>query len=66
MWVKFDSFIMEELPPEGEEVLVSDGCYYDVCYFVKSGEYKWMKVDLINDDVFDFKAFIPTKWKKIN
>lgn len=50
-------------PKEGIDVLVSDGEDYDVAYYLRSGEYKWMKTDLIQDDAHDFKQFIITKWR---
>lgn len=54
---KDDSF-----PDEGVDVLVSDGVNYDVAYYIRSGSYKWVKVDLIRDDIDDFKSFEIIKW----
>lgn len=53
-------------PSEGIEVLVSDGTNHDVAYYIMSGEYKWLKVDVKNDNVYDFENFIPIKWKLID
>lgn len=64
-WNKFDNDNLDTLPPEGEEVLISDGTNYDVAYYVASGEYKWLKSHVEDDDSNDFTSFIPIKWKKI-
>jgi len=56
----------ETYPNEGIDVLVSDNNnHYDVAWFLKSGEYKWVKNDLVNDDLLDFKSFKIIKWKYI-
>lgn len=52
-------------PPEGVEVLVSDGVHCDVAWYIMSGEYKWVKDDLENDDLLDFTSFVVKKWKYI-
>jgi hypothetical protein len=53
-------------PEEGYTVIVSDDKNYDTCYYVMSGEYKWVKEDIINDDIVDFKSFNIKKWAYIN
>ena len=52
----------ETYPREGIDVLVSDGINYDIVYYIMSGEYKWLKVDLIEDDCKDFVSFDIIKW----
>ena len=52
-------------PEEGIEVLVTDGIHYDVAYYIMSGEYKWVKKDLIKDDINDFISFPISKWSYI-
>jgi len=64
MWKFFQNDDDHE-PPEGIEVLVSDGTNYDVAYYIKSGEYKWLKVNVKDDDVSDFDNFTITKWSFI-
>lgn len=50
-------------PKEGFPVLVSDGTgNYDVAWFIMSGEYKWVKDDVVNDALINFTSFIITKW----
>lgn len=60
-WINFE----DELPPEGVEVLVTDGIHYDVAWYLMSGEYIWRKNILEKDDVIEFTAFTPIKWKEI-
>ena len=55
----------EGFPPEGVVVLVSDGINYDTAYYIRSGEYVWMKTNVKKDSSKKFKSFIPIKWKYI-
>lgn len=55
----------EGIPPEGVEVIVSDGNNYDVAYYLMSGEYVWMKNNIKKDCSKKFKSFVPIKWKYI-
>lgn len=55
----------ETYPPEGVEVLISNGRNFDVAYFLMSGEYVWMKVNVKKDNAKKFKSFTPIKWKFI-
>lgn len=47
-------------------MLVSDGIHYDVAYYIMSVEYKWLKLNVLEDDANLFTSFIPTKWKYLN
>lgn len=49
-------------PPEGVECIVTDGKHYDTAYFIRSGEYKWLKINYAKDNVSDFNSFVPTDW----
>jgi hypothetical protein len=65
-WINIIEGDYSTYPNEGEEVLVSDvNNNYDVAYFLMSGEYKWVKVHVANDDISDFDSFNPIKWKQI-
>lgn len=64
-WVKIDKDNDDTFPEEGLNVMVSDDEHYDVAYYIRSGEYKWLKVNVDLDDVDDFTSFVPTKWKII-
>jgi len=55
----------DTFPEEGTTVLVSNGKNYDVAYYIRSGEYKWLKSHIENDAADDFTSFTPTKWKMI-
>ena len=61
-WIEIIKDDYKTYPDEGIEVLVSDGENYDVAYYIMSGCYKWLKVNLIEDDINDFKSFIISKW----
>jgi len=65
-WIKFIEDDSSTYPEEGVDVLVSDGKRHDVAWYIMSGDYKWLKDDVLNDDVNDFKDFIITKWSYIN
>lgn len=56
---------IDTYPEEGVEVLVSDGTNYDVAYYLRSGEYKWVKINVKKDTSFGFTSFVPIKWKEI-
>ncbi len=64
-WVTFIDKDYSTYPPEGETVLVTDEINYDTAYYLKSSEYKWMKVDILNDDCNIFNQFEIKKWKLI-
>lgn len=53
-------------PPEGVDVLVSDGINYDVAWYLMSSEYVWMKIEIDKDDSKLFTSIIPTKWKRLD
>lgn len=61
-WINFDENDSNTFPPEGVNVLISDGIHYDVAYYLLSGEYVWIKIDLEKDDINDFTAFPIIKW----
>ena len=65
-WIEIEEGDYHTYPGEGIEVLVSDGTNHDVAYYIMSCEYKWLKVDVKNDNVYDFENFIPIKWKLID
>lgn len=52
-------------PKEGIDVLVSDTKNYDVAWYLMSSEYVWMKTDILNDTVNEFKEFKIIKWSYI-
>lgn len=68
-WVQLDNSPMKDndystYPSEGIDVIVADDNGNETqAYFLMSSEYVWMKEE--NDDVSEFKDFIPTKWKVI-
>jgi hypothetical protein len=65
-WIEIIKDDYDTYPKEGIDVLVSDGKNYDVAYYIMSGEYKWVKVDLIEDDINDFTSFIISKWAYVD
>lgn len=65
MWTNIDTELYETYPPEGVDVLVSDGENFDIAWYIMSGEYKWLKTHIFDDDCYDFTSFIPTKWRPI-
>ena len=65
-WVTIINEDYDTYPKEGYDVLVSDGIYYDVAFYIMSGEYKWLKSNALKFDTNLFTSFIPTKWKYIN
>jgi hypothetical protein len=66
-WIKIIENDYSTYPKEGYSVIVSDEKNnYDVAWYLMSSEYKWVKDDLINDDLIDFKSFIIIKWSYIN
>lgn len=52
----------ESFPPEGIEVLISDGINNDVAYYVRSYPPKWVKVNIKEDNISDFIQFVPIMW----
>jgi hypothetical protein len=65
-WIEIIKDDYDTYPKEGIDVLVSDGKNYDVAYYIMSGSYKWVKADLIEDDINDFTSFIISKWVYID
>lgn len=65
-WVTIIERDWSTYPKEGYEVLVSDGKNYDVAYYIMSGEFKWVKVNVLEDDIDDFNSFVVTKWAYID
>lgn len=65
-WIEIIVGDYDTYPKEGINVLVSDGKSYDVAYYIMSGSYRWVKVDLDEDDIHDFKSFVVSKWTYIN
>lgn len=65
-WVYFDENNSETFPPEGEDVLVSNGTNYDVAWYILSSSYKWLKCHIELDEVDEFTSFVPIKWKNLN
>ncbi len=63
-WTNIYPDIHQTFPPEGIEVLISDGKHYDVAYYVNEDKF-WLKVDIEKDDANEFTAFKPTKWSYI-
>ena len=68
--IEDDNFLQgleaKKLQKEGYDVLVSDETNFDVAWFLYSSEYKWVKNDLLNDDLKDFESFRVIKWKYIS
>lgn len=62
-WVDILEGDYDTYPKEGYSVLVSDGIHYDVAYYIMSGDYKWLKSNILEDDANLFTSFVPTKWK---
>lgn len=65
-WIEIIKDDYDTYPKECINVLVSDGKNYDVAYYIMSGSYRWVKVDLIEDDINDFTSFIISKWTYID
>jgi hypothetical protein len=65
-WIDIKEGDYNTLPSEGINVLISDGINHDVAYYIRSGEYKWLKVNIKNDEAPEFDDFIPIKWKYID
>lgn len=64
-WIPYQPKQLDTYPPEGVEVLVTDGTHYDVAWYLRSGEYRWVKTNVKNDALDDFLNFIPTHWSSI-
>lgn len=64
-WVKGKWPQEDTYPPEGIEVLVTDGTRYDVAWYVVQ-ENMWVKTNVAKDDLEAFKNFKPTHWAPIN
>lgn len=63
MWHKFsrsDDDKFGDYPPEGVDVVVTDGKSIDIAYYVYSGS-KWVKYDETIDDVVEM-ILTPTHW----
>ena len=65
IWIYIIDEDDKTFPPEGEEVLVSDGKNYDVAYYLRSGEYIWKKVNIEMDRADDLTNFNIIKWRSI-
>lgn len=65
-WIEVKKDDIDTYPSEGIDVLVSDGYNHDVAYYLMSGEYKWMKVNIKNDESNEFTDFVIKKWKYID
>ncbi len=63
-WTNIIPDVYQTFPPEGYNVLISDGKHYDVAYYADE-EKIWLKVDIEEDDAKEFTAFKPTKWCQI-
>ena len=62
IWIDLIENDYNSYPEEGYIVLISDGDHFDTAYFIKSGEYVWMKEDVLTDESYEFKAFIIKKY----
>lgn len=65
LWIDIIEDDYKTFPPEGEDVLVSDGKNYDVAWYLMSSEYAWMKTNIEMDRADEFNSFTITKWKTI-
>ena len=70
MWIEFDNDKIDDMPignypPEGYEVMVTDGESEIVMWYVMSGDYKWF-CDNIEDPDYplsdDELPFNPSRW----
>lgn len=64
-WIPGKFNQVDTYPDEGIELLVTDGTHYDVAWYARSGDYKWIKTKLLEDTIEDFVAFKPTHWTYI-
>lgn len=64
-WITIIPGDYDTYPPEGIDVLVTDGTHYDVANFLMSSSYVWMKTNLEEDTQREFKDFIVIKWKNL-
>lgn len=64
-WIIIDEDNTSSMPPEGVDVLVSDGINYDTAYCVYSGGIEWLKTSVKNDTSEEFDDFTVIKWKDI-
>lgn len=65
-WIQIKENDINTYPKEGYNVIVSNGVNVDVAYYSMSDEYKWMKINVKNDDVSEFTDYNVTKWKYID
>lgn len=64
-WASINKKEISTFPPEGVEVLVSDGYKMSVAWYLMSSEYTWMKSIIEEDDVVQFSEFNVKKWRYI-
>ena len=65
-WVDIIQDDYSTYPPEGEEVIASNGKEISIIWFLMSGEYKWMKTYHYLDNAEEFTTFVPIKWMKLD
>ncbi len=65
-WIDIEINNYDTYPPEGIDVLVSDGNNYDVAWFIYSSTYQWRKINITEDTATEFKQFEIKKWKLID
>lgn len=61
MWIKFDNDILYTLPPEGVDVMTTDGESVAILYYLCSSEYRWINLSEELDDEIPL-PFQPTHW----
>lgn len=64
-WITIIPGNYDTYPPEGIDMLVTDGTHYDVANFLMSSSYVWMKTNMEEDDQREFKDFPIVKWRAI-
>ena len=69
IWIKLNpNFVWkysysEGIPPEGIDVMTTDGTNYYIMYYLHSGEYRW--INIVDDDEYPI-PFEPTHWRFLN
>ena len=56
--------VNDELPDEGIDVITTDGVNCAIMYYLMSGSYTWIHIDILNDDISEL-PFNPIYWMKI-
>ncbi len=64
-WIEIIENDYNTYPDEGTFVIVSDGKNQDIAYYIMSSTYKWVKYDLVKNDIIDFTSFVISKWSYI-